>query len=349
MELFNLGKVPWKQSQLLYHALAKLGRESLVLLSPSSPYVCLGYHQDLESEVDQEYCAENGIPLFRREVGGGAVYLDGEQYFYQLIISPDNPAIPVSRELFFKKFLDPIIGTYQRLGIEAVHKPVNDVLANGRKIAGTGVGEIGECIVFVGNIIMDFNFLAMSKVLKAPDEKFRDHVYKTMSENMTTIRRELGIKKADLIDEKRVNSLLTEKFGQIIGPFSIGVMDQEIRDKIAELDRRMSKKDWLNMRGRKKINREVQIRSGLILKESSHKATGGLMRAHLEINEGIIKSVSLSGDFFCYPSNFIEELESFLVGKNVSGLGEILPEFLKNSQVEIPGIELDDWLELLMT
>ena len=61
MELYNLGKVPWEDSQLLYHALAKLGRESLCLLSPATPYVCIGFHQDVAQEVDLEFCRANDI------------------------------------------------------------------------------------------------------------------------------------------------------------------------------------------------------------------------------------------------------------------------------------------------
>ncbi len=56
MELYNLGKTPWEDSQLIYHALARLGREALVLVSPASPYVCLGFHQDAEQEVDLDFC-----------------------------------------------------------------------------------------------------------------------------------------------------------------------------------------------------------------------------------------------------------------------------------------------------
>jgi lipoate-protein ligase A len=71
MKLYRLGTVPWADSQLLYHALPRIGREGLNLLSPASPYVCIGYFQDVEQEVDLEYCREHGIPVFRREVGGG--------------------------------------------------------------------------------------------------------------------------------------------------------------------------------------------------------------------------------------------------------------------------------------
>jgi lipoate-protein ligase A len=71
-------------------------------------------------------------------------------------------------------------------------KPVNDIIANGRKISGNGAAEIGDTQVLVGNFIVNFNFEMMSKVLRVPDEKFRDKVFKTLSENLTTIPRETG-------------------------------------------------------------------------------------------------------------------------------------------------------------
>ena len=73
MDLYRLGKVPWQESQLIYHALAHLGREALSLVSPARPYVSIGYHQDAEQEVDLEFCKSRDIPIFRRDVGGGAV------------------------------------------------------------------------------------------------------------------------------------------------------------------------------------------------------------------------------------------------------------------------------------
>ena len=157
MYLYSLGKVPWHESQTIYHALASLGREALSLVSPATPYVCIGFHQDAHQEVDLDFCRANRIPIFRRDLGGGAVYLDGDQLFFHLILHKDNPAVPKRKEAFYKKFLQPIINVYRKIGIPAEFKPVNDVITRNRKISGTGVGEIGECIVFVGNLILDFN------------------------------------------------------------------------------------------------------------------------------------------------------------------------------------------------
>ena len=116
MKLLRLGHVPWQESQLIYHAMAYEGVEGLILISPASPYVCIGYHQDVNQEVDLAYCRSNGIPVFRREVGGGAVFLDGRQLFYQLILHRDNPLAAADKETFYRRLLDPVVKTYTELG-----------------------------------------------------------------------------------------------------------------------------------------------------------------------------------------------------------------------------------------
>jgi lipoate-protein ligase A len=152
----------------------------------------LGCHQDAARELDLDFIGRAGISLFRREVGGGAVYLDRGQLFYHFVFRKDNPRLPKTKEAFYRQFLQPVVEAFNDLGVSAAFKPVNDIIANGRKISGNGAAEIGETLVLVGNFIVDFNFAPMSKVLKVPDEKFRDKVFKTLSENLTTIPRETG-------------------------------------------------------------------------------------------------------------------------------------------------------------
>ena len=79
-------------------------------------------------------------------------------------------------------------------------------------LSGTGAGEIGDCIVFVGNLILDFDYDTMSKVLKIPDEKFRDKIKKTIEDNLSTIRRELGVTESDHWDEQTLNNMMAEEF-----------------------------------------------------------------------------------------------------------------------------------------
>jgi len=344
MKLYHLETVSWQDSQLLYHALPRLGREGLLLLSPGSPYVCIGLFQDVEQEVDLEYCRQNGIPVFRREVGGGAVYLDGEQLFYQLVLHRDNPIVPAGRGAFYRRFLQPPIGAYRALGIPAVYKPVNDIIAGDRKVSGNGVAEIGEYVVFVGNLIVDFDYETMARVLKVPDEKFRDKVYKTLQENLSTVRRELG----SAPPREELWGLLAEKFVELLGPLEVETaVDAAWRAEAERLAERMLSDAWLYRKGKSQEDRAVTIRSGVQVVRKAYKAPGGLIRATVEVQDGVIESVSLSGDFFFYPAERLEDLEVALVGVPVDRVEGAIARFYAEYSVESPGVTVADLAQVV--
>jgi lipoate-protein ligase A len=347
MKLYNLGKVPWQDSQLIYHALAEMGQEALSLVSPATPYVCIGFHQDVDQEVDIEYCKAKGIPVFRRDLGGGAVYLDGDQLFFQLILRKDNPEVPKSRANFYKKFLQPIVQVYRRIGIPAEYKPVNDVITGTKKISGTGVGEIGDCIVFVGNLIVDFNYEEMSRVLKVPDEKFRDKVHKTLKDNLTTIRRELGEEKAKEWGETALNAMMADEFQKLVGTMETSGKDDVLTAKMDDLGAMMTSDAWLYQKGKRVPGRDVKIRAGLNLVQRAHKAPGGLIRADFEVMDGRLGEVILSGDFFCFPQGGVRKLEESLKGQMTGEMRRLVTEFYSGQEVETPGITVDDWMQVL--
>jgi len=347
MRLYNLGKVPWHESQLIYHALAALGREALSLVSPAKPYVCIGFHQDVEHEVDLDFCEANDIPVFRREVGGGAVYLDGNQLFFQLILRRDNPLVPLRRESFYRKFLQPVINVYRRIGIPAEYKPINDLIAGTRKISGTGAGEIVDCIVFVGNLIVDFNYEMMARVLKVPDEKFRDKVHKTLVDNLSTIRRELGEEEAKQWDEATLNSLMAEEFERLLGPIQPKDRDEALENKMRELGQRMLTDEWLCQKGKRQVGSDIKIRAGIQVIHKVYKASGGLIRADFEVRDGKFGNVSLSGDFFCFPEEAVGWLETDLEGRPAKEIRTLLTKFYSEKEIETPGVAIEDWMHVL--
>ncbi len=347
MELYSPGKVPWQESQLMYHALAQLGRESLCLLAPATPYVCIGFHQDVNQEVDLGFCRANDIPVFRRAVGGGAVFLDGNQLFFQLIIQRDNPIAPKRIDAFYKKFLQPVIEVHHRIGIKVQYKPVNDLVAGTRKISGSGAAVISDSIVFVGNLILDFDYGTMSRVLKIPDEKFRDKVKKTIEENLSTIRRELGEQKAKQWDESTLNNMMVEEFEKLLGPLKPCIKDDALITKMKELESTMINNAWLFQKGRRVDGRTVKVRSGLEMMQRIHKATGGLMRAEFAVENGKYKDVSISGDFFCFPRNTIDLLSAKLEECPVGNISEVINAFYETEGIDIPGVTPDDWVHVL--
>ena len=342
MESFFLDQVDWSRSQSLYHAAAHLGREALFILRPATPYVCVGYHQDVEQEIDLKYAAQAAIPVFRREVGGGAVYLDSGQLFYQLVLRSDRTGIPASKEAFFEMLLTPVVETYRAFGVPAVFKPANDILANGRKISGNGAAEIEGMNVLVGNFILTFDFEHMSRVLHVPNEKFRDKVFKTLSENLTTMESELGTAPPG----GELAGALIERYESLLGRMEhLSLPDQDLLAEADRLFEQMHTPEWLFQNDRRRQeSRKVKIRDGVELVHSSYKAAGGLVRAMASRVDGRLHDLHLSGDFFIFPPDSLPKLENQLEGLPCESnlLEQAIDAFFLEHEVQAPGISPDD-------
>lgn len=295
MRLYRLGPLAWHHSQLYYHALASLGREGLILCAPRQPYVCLGYSQDAAQELDLAFCRRRGLPIFRRRVGGGAVYLDSDQVFWQLVLRRDNPLVCLDRRAFYRRFLQPVVATYRALGIAAEIQPVNDLVAGGRKIAGTGAGEIGECVVLVGNLMRSFDCWAMARVLNSPDAEFRRTFRRSLEQNLTSIRRELGRQAEARLSDEVLYDLLAAHFAQTLGGLAPARPDAALRAEVERLARSMLAERWVHLRRKARRERRVKVRAGLVLHHLPHPTPAGEIRALFFSRQGRVGRVTLYG------------------------------------------------------
>jgi lipoate-protein ligase A len=346
MDYYFLDAVSWEYSQALYHAAAHLEREALFVLRPATPYVCIGYHQDAQQEIDLEFARQNNIPVFRREVGGGAVYLDGQQLFFQLILKRDRPGVPANIAEFYKKFLQPVIDTFRQFGVPAEYKPVNDIMTNGRKISGTGAAQVDDMLILVGNFIQDFDYETMSKCLRVPDEKFRDKVHKTMYENLTTFLRETGSipANADLAAE------LARHYAPLLGEMITKPLDAELTCKADELLAEMNTPEWLLANDRRRTDaKQVKIAEGVFVIQKMLKTPGGLIRVTAVNQNGNLKDVHLSGDFFFFPSANLVDLEQALDGlpTESNAIAQVVSAFYQKHNIESPGVVPADFANVL--
>jgi lipoate-protein ligase A len=222
---------------------------------------------------------------------------------------------------------------------------VNDVITvEGRKIAGTGAAEIGDYIILVGNLIADFDYRTMTNVLRVPDEKYRDKVFKSMTENLTTIKRELG--KIPTWDEM-VDPLL-RNYKRVLGTLELSDLPREVEEEVEKIKPEYLSDDWLYMKRRASENRNVKIATEVNIIQRIHKAPGGLIRTVFELKDNILSNISISGDFFSYPSAAINQLEELLEGADLSDLDSRLKQFYEDPGIEIPGISIDDWKRALV-
>jgi len=346
MYLFEIDSVPGFQSMLIFHSLARLGVEAVVMVSPKQPLVSIGFFQDAEKEVDLEYCRSAGLPVFRREVGGGAVYLDYHQIFYHVVWHKDNKKFPRAMREIYEQLSVPACETYRRFGIETAFRAENDIVTkDGRKIAGEGGANIGDAMVFVGSIITDFDYATMARVLRVPDEKFRDKIYKTLAENLTTMKRELG----SVPPRTDIRKVLREEFEKVVGRLEPVAVDAELARKMVELERWFTSDEFLH-RKTPKIPKGVKIREGVEILYGLYKARGGLIRTAEEVERKTLNTIAISGDFTFLPKEGLAELEIELqkTPLNEARLVSKVDEFYGKKKIETPGVTAEDFTKTIV-
>jgi len=348
IRLLDLGLAPPVRSQTIYHAVAYAldddSPDTIILVAPTEPYVCIGFHQELEKEVDVEYCRAHGLPIYRREVGGGAVYLDKNQVFTQWVFH--RHALPANIGDRFALYVQPLVETYQQLGIPANYRPINDVHVQGKKIGGTGAAQMGAAEVVVGSLMFDFNFELMSKVLRVSSEKMRDKIFQSLNEYMTTMTKHLG----HTPDRDAVVNLYIEKVEAALGR---KVMRGEPTAKelalAEELDRQFATDEWLYQKGGlRQVG--VKIHEDVRVLEAAHKAPGGLIRVTARVRDGRIDDVTLSGDFTMLPKFAPGALELALRGTalDAGAVKARVEEVYRAIVVQSPGVTVDDLTNAVM-
>lgn len=194
VRLLDLGEVSPLRSQALYHGLAESmdesGPDTIVLCRPGAPYFCVGYHQTPRAELDLAWCRRNGYPVFQRRIGGGTVFLDSDQLFYQCIFHRSRAPFDVAS--IYRRFLAPPVRVLQSLGLPAALEGVNEIEVSGRRIAGTGGGQIQDAVVVVGNLLFDFPAEVMARAWRVPSGEFRRLAADGLRAHLGTLGSELG-------------------------------------------------------------------------------------------------------------------------------------------------------------
>lgn len=343
-----LGPIDSVYTQSLWHAAAmllskgELNRNIISINWPTYPIVSCGYHQVVSQVVDLDYCSTNNIPVIRRAVGGGAVFLDSNQLFYHFIWHNETPNIPRNVSGIFKTLLKPVVQTYKDFGVDAVYKPVNDILANNRKISGNGAGMFDYAQVLVGNFILDFPRQEMARILRVPDEKFRNKVYKSLQAGISSFKDELGY----IPNRKEIVKVFKRNLEEMLGITLIdNELDPQIEKGMMELKTRYLTDEWLyetDERGKKLIE-AVKIHSSLNITQGMYKSQGGLIRAICEFRDSVIQDILLSGDFWITQGK-LPELENNLKGFDLenSDLTSKIQRFFDKEACETSGTSADD-------
>jgi lipoate-protein ligase A len=286
VRLLDLGVVSAARSQAVYHALAEAMTDgtpdTLVLLTPETPYFCVGYHQDLNAALDTAHCRTVGFPIIRRQLGGGAVYLDRHQLFYQLIVHRSRA--PLAVDALYARYLQGAVEALRQLGIAASLTRPNEIEVEGRRIAGTGAGQIGDAVVVVGNMLFDFAYDAMAQAWQVPSEAFRRLAVDGLRSCLTTLSRELTATPS--VEE--VKATLVSAYSASLGcPVEEGCLTDRETALIQEAETRLTSPDWVEREGTLRQH-GLKISARVTVHEASHPTDQGSLRLTVRLKDGLI-------------------------------------------------------------
>lgn len=146
------------------------------LLWRNAPAVILGRNQNPAAEVDWTEARRLGVPVFRRRSGGGAVYHDLGTVNFSFILPA---AFPVAEAL--ERMVD-------ILGLPAAVTERNDVLADGRKIAGTAQYLARGRRLFHGCLLYDTDLARLACLLRPHPGKLRRHGVASVGARVANLR-----------------------------------------------------------------------------------------------------------------------------------------------------------------
>jgi lipoate-protein ligase A len=222
-------------------------------MRPSGGYVGLGYHHSTD-EVDETYCGTAGLPIYRRMVGGGPVYLDPDQLFFQICLPA--AAVSPSRTTAIRELLTPAVAAFRAAGVPADLDGHPEITVGDAKICGHGAGQIEDAVVVCGNVIQRFDHDRAARILRLPDETMRAETIRLMRRYIT----------ATPLDTATFTSSFVDALSRALSlPTKDGELTSLERMKLSEVDELLSSPDWTGEHGGRLGGRlrQVKIRAGV--------------------------------------------------------------------------------------
>lgn len=303
--------------------------DEIFMLWINKPSILIGRNQNTISEINLDYIKDNGIEVVRRLSGGGTVYNDLGNMNFTFITNRNSSDPQVKNG--FQKFALPVINALQSLGVNAVFTGRNDIVIDDKKFSGNAQYFQKDKLLHHGTLLFDCDMSKLSLALKSKPIKFKDKSVKSVGSRVTNILPNLD------------NPMTLQEFrgylkDYIINTHSIETIYEFDEKDIEEIDKIVKERfeTWEWNYGK----------SPEYIYENAVKYSGGVVEYNLNVEDGIIKEISIYGDFFGEKN--IKDIELALTG--VKHNAYELEEILKSINLEdyIRGVSNKEFIEGLL-
>lgn len=285
-----------------------------------NPTVIFGRNQLIDNEVNLEYCRANRIELYRRKSGGGCVYADRGNVMFSYIAQDSDV------RLAFGRHLRKTAAVLRELGADAKVSGRNDICVGGRKVSGNAFYHVAGKSIVHGTMLFDTNLENMARALTPSAGKLLSKGVGSVRQHVANLAEYIpvGIEEFKSFVRRRMcDGTITLSPGQV--------------RSIGEIEKEYASEEFIY---------GSNPRYAFIKKGRTAKA--GEFELRMELKNGIIKKLNVSGDYFL-TGDLDKELTARL--RNVPYEETAVRRALKDARLEDVILHLteDEWIQVMFS
>lgn len=231
--------------------------------------VVIGKNQVIENEVNLHYLKEEGIRLFRRPTGGGTVYADEENTMFSLITKKEE-------NFSFQKHLIHIVKAMKELNVDLKFSGRNDLLFMDKKMSGNAFLQNKNGMLLHGTLLYNLDLETMVRAITPSNEKLVSKGISSVRSRVINLKPYLnGLTQSEVINHLE-KTLTTKQY----------VLSKEEIEMLLKRSEKYAAKEF------------IYRQQAAYTKAIKGRIPGGLFDFKLDLHEGYIKNLEISGDFF---------------------------------------------------
>jgi lipoate-protein ligase A len=252
--------------------------EDCFMLWRNDNAIIVGKHQNTLAEINYEYVKEKDIKIVRRLSGGGAVYHDLGNLNYSFTRTGENYEM-----IDFERYTEPIIEVLKELGVYAKFEGRNDLTINGKKFSGNVEHVFRNKVLHHGTLLFSSEMKDISGALKVKPLKYKDRATKSIPNRVTNI--------SDHLEEDITVDQFTDKVMNHITSRFENARLYEFTEEDIENIRKIRDEKYATWEWNYGYFPNYDFKQGA-------RTEGGTVEVNMNVAEGKIKNLRITGDFF---------------------------------------------------
>ncbi len=234
------------------------------------PSVIFGRNQLIENEVNLDFCRRRNIRTYRRKSGGGCVYADMNNVMFSYITKDE------AVNFTFNRYINMVVLVLRKLGVDARASGRNDIMIGDRKVSGNAFYHIPGRSIVHGTMLYDTDMENMVGSITPTDEKLVSKGISSVRQRIALLKDYIGLDIEGFKTFVRTNLCDSETT----------LTDGDIK-AIEDIEREYLSPEFVYGNNPKYSVVKRRRIDGV-----------GEIEVRIELKNGIIKGLSLLGDYF---------------------------------------------------